>query len=73
MTETIENNKIKNNKNKPDNIIDIHLLKIITTPITIFGNDDIKTLGMPNYFFIKYINIKIVKLNYNFLKFIMVD
>ena len=39
----------------------------------IFGNDNIKTLGIPNNFFIKYINIKIVKLNYNFLKFLMVD
>ena len=51
--ETIENNNIKNNRNNPDNIIEIPLLKIIAIPMTIFVNHNIKPLGRPNNFFNK--------------------
>ena len=53
IIEIIEKSNIKNNKNNPDKIIEIPLLKIMTIPMVIFGNHNIKTLGMPNNFFNK--------------------
>ena len=73
MTDTVENNNIRNRKNKPDNNIEIPLLKIINYTYYVYGPHHIKTLGMPKNYDNKYINIKIVKLNYISLKIFMVD
>lgn len=47
MTDIVEKNKAKNRKNKPDNIIEIHLLKIITYTNYLYALHNIKTLGIP--------------------------
>lgn len=68
ITDIVENSNTKNKKNKPDNTIEIPLLKIINYTNNIYGNYNIKTLGVPNFLLTKYINFKIVKFNYIFLK-----
>ena len=69
----MEKNKAKNRKNKPDNTMEIHYSKIIRYTSDLYEVHHIKTLGIPKNFLTKYINIKIVKLNYISLKILMVD
>jgi hypothetical protein len=55
ITEMDENKRPKKTKNKADNIIEIVLLNIMNTPKNIYGQSNIKSLGMPNNYFQKTI------------------